>query len=702
MDRDPNQAQAPLRPMASPGNANAVRDDARAATAHLLQLSHHQQQQQQQQHQNQHANPEVRSPSPEDLREENHERQAVMNLEMGGMGGMGGMGSNMGMGIMNVGNGNSSAHEGMKPMKRACNDCRQQKLRCDVVQSPFAPCSRCRKLGKTCTVDTLFKRVGRRDKYAEMQREIDELKWKLRRAAVQGAAGVAPPRPDQENGANAADPANPRTTMTRELGHLAMPGDHLDDLFKKFFTYHHPLLPFLDPEQSPDYYFNQCPLLGWTIVMIGARRYARDTTLLQSLAPEYTRFLWSTISNIPQSYHVVKALALICYWPLPTERDFKDSTPQLSNLMMQVALQNMLHLDPRSQIPFRGELSAAEQRDRLMTWAACNIVAESTSTILGLPPNTVYEGVLGSDFTFLSTHQLPPDLVAQLKISQFLNDVTKTFYCNKTEPNGLVSEAGRAQCLEHLRGLYGRLEMALKDHMSTVTQLHLLAANVHLHAFAFFLPPGDGQTTFLPSTEDSTAVALSYLYNAACLFLQEVMNLETSSGTLFDHCDNFIAQTIFSSTFAMVKIINSSYAEQVSTQQGSALFNGIILAINKMSLGNNDLASRVALSVPLMRRALGASQSAGKPEFLPLRIQFRMGVSHIYDLHYAWREQLKVKMETPEAALSQLGDGTMNNLGYSGLLYQERVFFDSMDWMFGDWSGMPFGSYEHSYLGRLA
>jgi hypothetical protein len=85
---------------------------------------------------------------------------------------------------------------------------------------------------------------------------------------------------------------------------------------------------------------------------------------------------------------------------------------------------------------------------------------------MGLPPNTVYEGVLGSDFTFLSPHQVPDELVGQLRVAQFCNTFTKTLYCNDNEPNGLLSEPGRSSALENLRGLYARLEIALADHMS--------------------------------------------------------------------------------------------------------------------------------------------------------------------------------------------------------------------------------------------
>jgi hypothetical protein len=110
--------------------------------------------------------------------------------------------------------------------------------------------------------------------------------------------------------------------------------------------------------------------------MIGARRFEREPSLRSTLTPDYVRLMWSSISDVPQTYHIVKALCLICFWPIPTDALSKDPTSQLAALMMQIALQNMLHLDHRAQVPFRGELSELEQKDRLMTWAACNIVAQ--------------------------------------------------------------------------------------------------------------------------------------------------------------------------------------------------------------------------------------------------------------------------------------------------------------------------------------
>lgn len=52
-------------------------------------------------------------------------------------------------------------------------------LRCDVVQDPFTICSRCRRLNLSCKVQENFKRVGKRSRNAEMEREIVELRKQI-------------------------------------------------------------------------------------------------------------------------------------------------------------------------------------------------------------------------------------------------------------------------------------------------------------------------------------------------------------------------------------------------------------------------------------------------------------------------------------------------------------------------------------------
>lgn len=146
-----------------------------------------------------------------------------------------------------------------------------------------------------------------------------------------------------------------------------------------------------------DYYFNLSPVLGWTVVLIAARRYPPDSQLLTKLIAPYHKLLWATIAEMPQRYHVVKALALLCTWPIPlTMEHFNyktgvsntagsglglsemDPTFMLSGVMMQIALQTGLHRANYAQ-DFSKQcrnIPQAEIGDRQLTWAICNITAQ--------------------------------------------------------------------------------------------------------------------------------------------------------------------------------------------------------------------------------------------------------------------------------------------------------------------------------------
>jgi hypothetical protein len=145
-----------------------------------------------------------------------------------------------------------------------------------------------------------------------------------------------------------------------------------------FFTFYHPFLPFLDQEMAAEQYFSTCSLLFWTILSVGARRYQTDTHLLNALAGPVMRLVWSTLADIPQNYHVVKALCLLCTWPFPTSSTSTDPTFLLCGMMMQIAMQLGLHRPSHARdfTKFRVELIESELRDKVCTWAVCNTVAQ--------------------------------------------------------------------------------------------------------------------------------------------------------------------------------------------------------------------------------------------------------------------------------------------------------------------------------------
>ena len=166
---------------------------------------------------------------------------------------------------------------------------------------------------------------------------------------------------------------------SRKLEKVILSAEQIDDLFSQYFEHYHPLLPILDPSKSPDYFFNCSELLFWTIIAIAARRYEGDSTLLTGIGTPLTNLVWSTVADVTQNYHVVKALGLICSWPLPTKTSSKDPTFMYAGLMMQIALQTGLHRPSHVQEYSRVRLDLREEDviDRLKTWAGCNIVSQT-------------------------------------------------------------------------------------------------------------------------------------------------------------------------------------------------------------------------------------------------------------------------------------------------------------------------------------
>ena len=146
----------------------------------------------------------------------------------------------------------------------------------------------------------------------------------------------------------------------------------------RYFNYYHSFLPLLNLPKPPEVYLNRCPLLAWTIVCVASRRSPSDPGLLTALSGPFSRLLWSTITSVPHDYRVVKALCLLCTWPLPTTSQRTDATFMLSGLMMQIAMQLGLHRPVQAEefTTFQMEVQGEALKDRLHTWIICNIVAQ--------------------------------------------------------------------------------------------------------------------------------------------------------------------------------------------------------------------------------------------------------------------------------------------------------------------------------------
>lgn len=81
----------------------------------------------------------------------------------------------------------SPTHEPRKRGRIACVACRQAKVRCDLV---VAPCSRCTKMQLDCSVDPGFKRTNKRDKFNELEDNVQRLQSIVEKHQAGGQNGA--------------------------------------------------------------------------------------------------------------------------------------------------------------------------------------------------------------------------------------------------------------------------------------------------------------------------------------------------------------------------------------------------------------------------------------------------------------------------------------------------------------------------------
>ncbi|KAI6716959.1 hypothetical protein JHW43_000425 [Diplocarpon mali] len=567
-------------------------------------------------------------------------------------------------------------------VKRACNECRQQKLRCDVVQDPFTTCTRCNRLKLECKIESNFKRVGKRSKHAEMEKEIEHLRRSLQRAQAQGfiheeLEDVGSPL---ANGSYARSQFLGSEEAVSSLLHLkqggsfhvpryvheienvGLTGATMDDLFGLFWLCYHPYLPFLNPQQAPDQYYAQHPLLFWAIVVVAARRYTADPGLLTAVSGPFTRLLWQTVGEVPNNHFVVKALCLICTWPLPTSTTSTDPTHILCGVMMKTATGIGLHRPNNTQDFSRVsiDLNREQLHDRVTTWAVCNIVAQSVGTGYGQPASTLYDWTLAIRPGEHGPFTLSPELEARLQVERFCDKVSKEMYSNASDPRGVAGDELRAMLTKVYKREFSELRVSVlsRQEISPVVQLHLRAAGLHLRLSAFF----DSSST--PGYLND----LMGLWLACVDFLDYVLELDDNpdpvTGSVLRYATNYILQMIDAACFTLLKLLSSFFASSVEFERGRLLFHRTIQIIRSMSIINNDLPWRLAeLMVQMWNGARveqrskqqqtphdGSGSGSGSHEpraaiddSLQLKVRCRMSMSHVFDSIWRWREEFQAQ-----------------------------------------------------------
>ncbi|ETN42841.1 uncharacterized protein HMPREF1541_01999 [Cyphellophora europaea CBS 101466] len=450
----------------------------------------------------------------------------------------------------------------------------------------------------------------------------------------------------------------------KRLEDVTLAPERIRDLHQRFFSFYHPFLPFLNPERTPDEYFHRSPLLFWTIMAVGARHYNPDQGLFQTLSGPLMRLVWQTVGEVPQNYHVVKALILLCAWPMPTSSTSTDPTWMLCGLMMQIAVQIGLHRPSHAQdfSKFRIELREVELQDRVVVWSVCNIVAQRICTVYGHPPLTIYDWTLGpKPIESNPNYELPAPVLNRLLIEKFVDKVSKHLYMNANDPVGLAPDKDRHTYVSLLSDQLAHLEDDLRKDSSPITKIYLKAAVLHMRLSAFFSPPS------LPSYRAD----LLQLYNATTEFLDACLSLENESsvslpstythGLSLSYGTNYIFHMMLAAGFSLLKLMHNFLSEhEMDTQGASTLLRRTIWALRSMSAIDNDLAERLAEVLHQVwksgRVRAEPSHNIGDQSYddsLQLKVKCRMSMSLVFDSVWRWRKNFHFQGGKPSEVRRQ-------------------------------------------------
>ena len=127
---------------------------------------------------------------------------------------------------------------------------------------------------------------------------------------------------------------------------------------------------------TPNDCHSQSPLLFWTIVAIGSRKYPDDPTVLSLLAPRLLRMVRNAVFS--RDLPTIQAFLLLCVWPLPVDTLDNDISPVLIGVILQLAMNIGLHLHGDGQDFSRTTLNpdSGEETLRSKLWMSSLITIQ--------------------------------------------------------------------------------------------------------------------------------------------------------------------------------------------------------------------------------------------------------------------------------------------------------------------------------------
>ncbi|KAI1117906.1 hypothetical protein F5Y14DRAFT_290090 [Nemania sp. NC0429] len=559
----------------------------------------------------------------------------------------------------------------------ACTSCRDAKVRCNPSSNADQPCQRCAKLHLACVVDKSHKRISRRSKIDELVQEIQSIKETVGsasstnlghppNAAITPSTEPAAERlsivsPDgaysQPRQHATAEPISTRVleppavlntpaetiphdascepSLPRTLGSYPFSGDDIDFYFQKYFDCFHLYMPVVR-QRDPNKCFETCPLLFWTIIYVASRRYAKSASLVPFLSEEIRRQVFAALGESPLTLPTMNAIILVCSWVFPRARFTSDPAAVLSTATANAALLLGIHTGRGGHPEYSHGAFQNNYTDEAATytWAGLNIVSQSVSSYMGLPPvGALFNQTIQNTIDGRTPFHVPSGFRIILECQKFCNHVNKIVLANLEESDGVSAHI--VQVLEDEWNIVQG--MICSERADDLDKFNALLVRLQIQIFYMMPTPGH-------SPEASKQLILR-TYHTASSIIRDAQELDSKIGFL-GHITYPQMRSLLTAGCVIFKLLRSTYMQFLDQKLVAATASDVVAVCQRMSIVEADLTMRLATLFKTFldlyhSSAWGTTWQGEEPT--ASRFPHRLGAGVTYDCFVRWKSDSAVK-----------------------------------------------------------
>jgi transcriptional regulatory protein LEU3 len=133
-------------------------------------------------------------------------------------------------------------------------------------------------------------------------------------------------------------------------------------------------------------------------------------------------------------------------------------------------------------------------------------------------------------------------------------------------------------------------------------------------------------------------IKTAQLYSAACSVIRGVLYLQDIIDLLHG-LTTYLLQSLYLSSCTLLRLLKTSFAKNLDTTSGEALFLSSVGLLQKLSIGNNAYHAKAATILSLLWGSEKVFKNADGSETHELRIRSRSTMSLVFDCFWWWREE---------------------------------------------------------------